>query len=163
MEQVLQSIFEHAYDELIDDASFLASSKTSRERNAPSPEWFDAIVWEVIITFFLGLLSGLVANRLTNNKRLKQCQDELYKLSSVKDKLISELAQEKVRADALNHALDVIKTLKLEKETLESVLKGVNEISKVLEQNGWPKENAAIRSNNLVKNILERIRVFTRT
>ncbi len=161
MKQKLQSIFEHTYEELIDDASYLASTKMSRERNLPSPDWFNDVVWEVILTFFIGLLSGLTANRLTNNKKLKQCQHKLYKLRLLKEKLSSELEQEKARSETLNYALDILKTSKLEKETLEAVLKGVNEISEVLEQNGWPKDNATIRSNNIFKIILKRIYDYT--
>jgi hypothetical protein len=161
MGQVPHNIFEDAYDELIDDGSYLASSKTSRKRHLPSPDWFAVVVWEVIITFFLGLLSGLAANRLSQNKRLKQCQDELNKLRSEKNKLANELAQEKVRVETLTHALNVIKSLNLEKGTIKISLKIVNKVSKVLEKNGWPKDIADMRSDHLVKAFLEHIRDFT--
>jgi hypothetical protein len=55
-----QEAFDRVFTVLVPDAPYLATSKQSRERNAPSPDWFELVVWNVIVAFVINLLASLV-------------------------------------------------------------------------------------------------------
>jgi hypothetical protein len=154
--------FNQTFSILVEDAPFLASSKRSRERNAPSPGWFDLVVWNVVIAFLVNLLSSVAYDQLRKLQRhFRPGQsDGEHGSDSDLTKRLTAAHDLPMDPDLLAEALHTLTALKKNPTSGAiatsdaSVEEGAVEAAAgVLQDNGWPRDLALRRGREIVAQV----------
>src|SRR5882724_2284124 len=155
------NFFNQTFSILVEDAPYLASSKESRERNLPSPEWFELVVWNVIVAFVVNLLSSVAYDQLGKlQRRLRpgQARGE-HDSDSDHTKRLTAARDLPMDPNVLADALDALATLKKDQPS-GNVAKNdaaAQAAASVLEESGWPRELAVRRGQEIVAQVSKNV------
>lgn len=155
-ERYASEFFDHAFSILTEDASYVASSKSSRERNLPSAPWFELIVWNVLVAFLVNLLSSFAFDGLQRLRRHgNPSGDESKSKESDLEKRLLAAQDHPLDSKLLAEGLQAIKILKPGDDLS---LKAANDIAieaaaNVLCESGWPRDLALRRAQEISAHI----------
>jgi hypothetical protein len=150
-------LFDQTFSILVEDAPYLASSKGSRERNAPSPEWFQLVVWNVIVAFLVNVLSSVVSDQLQRLRaRPKPGQDDSeHRSDSDLAKRLTAALDLPLDSNLLAEALQALATFRKDRDLSDVAASdaAVQAAANVLSDSGWPREVAVRRGQEIVAQI----------
>jgi hypothetical protein len=165
-----EEAFDRVFSVLVPDAPYLATSKHSRERNAPSPAWFELVVWNVIVAFIINLLASVAfdigqkwrdaRSRGTRGPVTARELEELIERLKTTERLDSKLLHEAIRVLELIRTpesvdgspvklADASESTLLGNRTAQPLTAAESAAADILERYGWPQELANRRAKEI--------------
>ena len=140
-QSIMNKIYNISFDILLPSYSDCTIEIKKMSRGSPAYELFDILIWNVLLSFLVGLESSLVSTYIYE------------KFAKNKDESIE-------REEAMKLVEKIIQQYSVSKNCLngDNIYKTRDEIADLLVSYGWPRNKAVFDSNNLVKNLLLEIK-----
>lgn len=162
-EPVQRASVEHAvdavFDLLIEDAGYLAPPDETEMRYAPTVSLLEALAWNIVIAFWVNVAASFFYDHFMRRapsktvQEKRQLEQEVVRLKKVLSSTRQKLATKEDLIQTLEETNQLLKSLKASAIIIQSIHVDSSRIAELLESWGWPRSEAKIKAEALIKEI----------